>query len=194
MRIVDGDTVKLGGTSYRLAGIDAPENGQTATDARGRRFDAGAAATEALSRYLAAMDAQGWQVDIVCHSGDVDRYGRQLGHIELVHRDGRTLDVCAWMVAEGWAVAEYGAQYRHLERDARRHCRGLWAGDFERPKDWRRARRSRSRAPAQPAPSPEKFRWLWSLILALGGVLVVLLVFSIALARESGRRRRRRYW
>lgn len=40
MRIVDGDTVKLGGTSYRLAGIDAPENGQAATDARGRRFDA----------------------------------------------------------------------------------------------------------------------------------------------------------
>lgn len=194
VRIIDGDTVECGGTRYRLAGIDAPESGQPAIDARGRYFDAGEAATNELSNFLAEMQAGDWQADIVWHRGKVDRYRRQLAHIELTHRDGSTLDVCAWMVAEGWAVAEYGAQYRDLEGDARRHRRGLWAGDFERPKDWRRARRSRSRAPAQPAPSPEKFRWLWSLILALGGVLVVLLVFSIALARESGRRRRRRYW
>ena len=185
MRIVDGDTVKLGGTSYRLAGIDAPENGQAATDARGRRFDAGAAATEALSRYLAAMDAQGWQVDIVCHSGDVDRYGRQLGHIELVHRDGRTLDVCAWMVAEGWAVAEYGAQYRHLERDARRHCRGLWAGTFERPKDWRRG---------QPVRAPARSGWLSLLVFVLRVTAGLVLAVTIASLRQPRRRRRRRYW
>ena len=189
MRIVDGDTVKFGGTSYRLAGIDAPENGQAASDARGRRFDAGAAATDALSRYLAAMDAKGWQVDIVCHVGDVDRYGRRLGHIELVHRDGRTLDVCAWMVAEGWAVAEYGAQYRHLEDDARRHRRGLWAGDFDRPKDWRRARRRR------PAAAPARSGWLSLLVLVLRVTAGLVLAVSLASLRGGRyRRRRRRYW
>ena len=50
MRIIDGDTVKFGGTRYRLAGIDAPENGQPATDARGRPFDAGEAAPSHLGQ------------------------------------------------------------------------------------------------------------------------------------------------
>ena len=189
MRIVDGDTVKLGGTSYRLAGIDAPETGQAANDARGRSFDAGAATTNALTRHLVDMDAQGWQVDIVCHSGDVDRYGRQLAHIELVHRDGRTLDVCAWMVAEGWAVAEYGAQYRHLENEARRHRRGLWAGEFERPKDWRRARRG------QPARAPARSGWLSLLVLVLRVTAGLVLAITLASLRQPRRRRRRRrYW
>ena len=190
MRIVDGDTVKYGGTSYRLSGIDAPEKGQLALDARGRRFDAGEAASDALSRYLVDMNDRGWQVDIVCRPGDLDRYRRQLACIELMHADGRTLDVCAWMVAEGWAVAEYGAQYRHLESDARRHRRGLWAGEFERPKDWRRARRGRPAAAAAGRPI-----WL-SLLVLVGRVALGLLLVLAAASRQSRRygRRRRRYW
>ena len=188
MRIVDGDTVKVGGTSYRLAGIDAPENGQPASDARGRSFDAGAAATNALSRYLVAMGARGWQADIVRHRDGVDRYGRQLAHIELVHRDGRTIDVCAWMVSEGWAVAEYGAQYRDLEYEARRHRRGLWAGTFERPKDWRRARRGR------PARAPARSGWVSLLVLVLRVTARIVLALTLASLRQPRRRRRRRYW
>ena len=197
MRIIDGDTVKLGGTTYRLAGIDAPENGQAATDARGRRFDAGAAATDALSHCLTDMQARDWQVDIVCHPGDLDRYRRQLARIELTHPDGRTLDACAWMVAEGWAVAEYGAQYRALENDARRHRRGLWAGEFERPKDWRRARRGQS-APATAA-APATAGWLWALrfvlevlLAIITGASLILLAILMGASRQRTRYRRRR--
>ena len=192
MRIVDGDTVKYGGTSYRLAGIDAPEKGQVALDSRGRRFDAGAAATEALSHFLDDMHARSWQVDIVCRPGDVDRYRRQLACIELAHPDGSTLDVCAWMVAEGWAVAEYGPQYRHLERDARRDRRGLWAGEFERPKDWRRAQRGQRRRPAyQPAPAGRG--WLWWTIFLLGAVLMLVLAMA-CMSRRGTSWHRRKHW
>lgn len=192
MRIIDGDTVEHGGTRYRLAGIDAPESGQVALDARGRRFDAGAAATNALSRYLDDMQARKWRATIVWHRGQLDRYRRQLAHIELTHRDGRTLDACAWMVAEGWAVAEYGPQYRHLERDARRQRRGLWAGTFERPKDWRRARSGQAR---RRQPSPATPVWLSLLALVLGGTVKLLLALMGASLRGNRyRRRRRRYW
>ena len=187
MRIIDGDTVKFGGTRYRLAGIDAPETGQLALDGRGRRFDAGAAATNALSNFLDDMHARRWKVDIVCRPGDVDRYGRQLGRIELSHANGRTLDACAWMVSQGWAVAEYGNQYRHLERDARRHRRGLWAGTFERPKDWRRAQRGQ-RAPAR-SRGPSALS-----VVLMGTLRLVLALMGVSLRRTRYRRRRRRYW
>ena len=187
MRIIDGDTVKFDGTRYRLSGIDAPENGQPAIDARGRYFDAGEAATNALANFLNVMQDRGWKAHIVWRDGDVDRYRRQLAHIELTHRDGRTLDVCAWMVAEGWAVAEYGAQYRDLEEDARRHCRGLWAGDFERPKDWRRAQRVQSTLARPEDPS------LLELVL-VGALRLVLAIMRMSLRRTEYRRRRRRYW
>lgn len=187
--IIDGDTVKVDGTRYRLAGIDAPENGQMALDDRGRPFDAGDAATNALANFLNVMQDRGWKAHIVWRDGDVDRYRRQLAHIEVVHRDGRTLDVCAWMVAEGWAVAEYGAQYRHLEREARRHRRGLWAGEFERPKDWRRARRG------QPARTPARPEGPTLLGLVLVGTLqLVLALIGVSIRRTRYRRRRRRYW
>ena len=185
MLVIDGDTVKLDGTRFRLSGIDAPENGQLAIDAQGRRFDAGKAAANALSNFLNDMQDRGWKAHILWHDGDVDRYRRQLAQIEVTHRDGSTVDVCAWMVSEGWAVAEYGAQYRHLEAEARRHRRGLWAGSFERPKDWRRARRGR---PAAARPESSSLSGL-ALVLRL-----LLALIGVSIRRTPYRRRRRRYW
>jgi hypothetical protein len=60
---------------------------------------------------------------------------------------GRTLAVCkigtenlnAWMVHEGWAMAfvKYSTAYLNDEEHARRAQRGLWAGAFIAPWDWR---------------------------------------------------------
>ena len=47
VRVVDGDTLRLGDRTVRLARIDAPERGQACADAAGRVFDCGAAAAEA---------------------------------------------------------------------------------------------------------------------------------------------------
>jgi endonuclease YncB( thermonuclease family) len=49
------------------------------------------------------------------------------------------VDLNAWLVHEGWALSfvRYGDRYRKEEDDARKHQRGLWAGAFIAPWDWR---------------------------------------------------------
>ena len=46
--VVDGDTIDMSGTRIRLIGIDAPESAQSCTDADGRPWLCGRAATRAL--------------------------------------------------------------------------------------------------------------------------------------------------
>ncbi|GLU26766.1 hypothetical protein Brsp01_19990 [Brucella sp. NBRC 12950] len=68
---------------------------------------------------------------IRCEKEGFDKYGRDLGRCYL----GDT-DLNQWMVEQGWAVS-YG-DYRSAEASARREKRGIWAGSFEMPFQWRR--------------------------------------------------------
>jgi endonuclease YncB( thermonuclease family) len=126
VRVVDGDTLRLGDRTVRLAGVEAPERGQACADAAGRAFDCGAAAAEALSRLVNGRS-------VVCLVAGRDRFGRGLG---LCSAGGAELN--AGLVTAGWALA--GADDTDLlakEAEARRATRGLWAGGFRRPEDWR---------------------------------------------------------
>ncbi len=141
-RLIDADTLDLPGVGpVRLAGIDAPENGQPATDARGRKFDAGQAATDAFVAHLRRRQREGWRVNIEDAGKGTDRYGRTLGRVILTNGRKRE-DACKWLVRNGFAVAEYGPpDYSGDERRAKRAQAGLWAGEWQRPKDWRAARK-----------------------------------------------------
>lgn len=121
--IADGDSLQIGETRIRLEGIDAPEFRQTC-EISGRQSDCGRRAASHL-RQLAGRNevlCTGWQLDqfdrllAVCHAGG----------IELNRR----------MVLDGWAVSFGG--YQTEEAQARQAVRGIWAGRFERPRDWRR--------------------------------------------------------
>ena len=123
VRVADGDSLVLGDARIRLEGIDAPELAQ-ACGRDGGEYPCGREAREALSRLIAGRE-------VTCESRQNDRYGRMLavcvaGGVELNRA----------MVEAGWAVA-YGG-YRDAEDAARRAGRGLWAGAFERPQEWRR--------------------------------------------------------
>jgi Staphylococcal nuclease homologue len=54
-------------------------------------------------------------------------------------------DLDRWMVEEGWALAfrKYSLDYVDAEDEARQARRGVWAGEFETPWEWRTAHRRR---------------------------------------------------
>ncbi len=124
--VADGDSLVLDGMRVRLRGIDAPELAQICARG-GVSYPCGREAKAALSRLV--------RVGVACDGSEIDKYGRLLAYC----RSGET-DVNAAMVRSGWAVA-YG-NYAAEETAARSGKTGLWAGAFERPKDWRAAQGS----------------------------------------------------
>jgi endonuclease YncB( thermonuclease family) len=125
--VIDGDTIEIHGQRIRLHGIDAPESSQTCLDADGQKWRCGQRAA------LALQDLIGRRT-VTCDERDVDRYGRVVGRC-LVDE----IDINEWLVAEGLALAyrHYSMDYVAAEATARAARRGMWAGTFEPPWDWR---------------------------------------------------------
>ena len=131
VRVIDADSLDIGGRSVRLFGIDAVERNQMCQDRRGRKWPCGRHASEELA---AALDGQ----NVRCHVQDTDRYGRAVS----VCKAGRK-DINHWVVRNGWAVAytRYSRDYEQAEAEARAEKAGIFAGSFVPPEDWRRQRR-----------------------------------------------------
>lgn len=125
-RVTDGDGLRIGEVRIRLHGIDAFERGQICG-----RSPCG----EASRRNLMAL-TEGRRVE--CEPLDQDRYGRTVARCLVAG-----LDLGEAQVEAGHALAyrRYALDYVAAEEAARRDRRGAWAGDFETPEDWRRARR-----------------------------------------------------
>jgi endonuclease YncB( thermonuclease family) len=122
-----GDTVRIGGTTVRLAGIEAPERDQRCTWPGNRRWPCGEAAVEALSRNVRG-------VSIRCEIRGNDNTGRRLG---TCYAHGK--DIAATLVREGHVFSSGGlfASYGSLESEARANKAGIWRGEAERPSDYR---------------------------------------------------------
>ena len=136
---VDGDSFNI---EIRIFGIDAPESRQTCKDAKGGDYPCGQRANEAMEKLLSGNT-------VYCEKVDQDtRYGRP---VAICIADG--VDVGAAMVDQGLAVAyrEYSDKYVPNESRAKAAKRGLWAGTFEMPWDYRK--RIRSGLPLLPAAS-----------------------------------------
>jgi endonuclease YncB( thermonuclease family) len=118
----DGDSLTLGVERVRLRGIDAPEFNQTCTK-NGAIYPCGRRSREALARLIGGkpVSCTGWQRD---------RFDRLLGDCST-----GGIDLNRRQVETGWAIA-YGDYF--VEEDAARSNKlGLWAGSFDRPRDWR---------------------------------------------------------
>ena len=124
----DGDSLTVGDTEVRLFGIDAPEFDQSCTKNQ-QEWSCGTAAAEQLSKLVTGKH-------VVCGSVGVDEYKRVLGRCMA----GAT-DVNRTMVALGYAVAfrRYSSDYVSAEESAKVNKRGIWAGKFQMPSDFRRS-------------------------------------------------------
>lgn len=129
-RVIDGDTIDVGGMRIRLWGIDAPESKQMC-ERQGAAYACGHEATAHL-RALVAGAA------VACEPRVKDRYGRTVA----ICRVG-LVDVGAAMVRDGWALAfvRYSVDYVAQEQEARLAGRGMWAGIFTFPWQWRATRK-----------------------------------------------------
>lgn len=128
--VIDGDTLDIHGKRIRFFGIDAPEGRQLCRDGQGRDYRCGQRAA------LALADKIGSQA-VSCEQRDIDQYKRIVAVCRLSNED-----LNRWIVREGWAVAyrHYSRDYIGAENDAKAARRGIWAGTFTQPEEWRRSK------------------------------------------------------
>lgn len=127
IRVIDGDTIDVGGTRVRLYGIDAPEASQTCQNDQGATWNCGAW----VSRQVRAQ-FQGRQAR--CEALDTDRYGRIVARCSVAQQD-----MGATLVAQGLAFAyrRYSMDYDLIEKQAAAADRGLWTSRVQEPATFR---------------------------------------------------------
>ncbi|MCP5085805.1 MAG: thermonuclease family protein, partial [Rhodobacteraceae bacterium] len=121
LQIVDGDTLILDGTRYRINGIDAPEAGQKCTSDRGKSWACGDAATNALYEMTVGRTA-------TCKKLATDICNRIVARCAA---DGN--DLAQEMVARGlaWAFLKFSDEYETVQDEAKQARLGIWQGEAQ---------------------------------------------------------------
>jgi endonuclease YncB( thermonuclease family) len=128
--VIDGDTIEIRGERIRILDIDAPESRQTCSRTDGAQWRCGQQAALALSDWIG-------QQTVACATTKRDKYGRWLARCAV---NGQ--DLGEWMAAEGWVVPFRDCKcetIRSASETARSQNRGIWAGTFIMPWEWRAA-------------------------------------------------------
>ena len=137
--VVDADTLDIHGERVRLNGVDAPESGQKCKDRSGKLYRCGSDAANALDAWINRNP-------VSCAITGKDRYNRLIGECSV-----RGASVQEWLVANGHALAyrAYSTAYVAAEMKAQAAGRGVWAGEFVMPWDWRQGLRMSGEPPTK---------------------------------------------
>jgi endonuclease YncB( thermonuclease family) len=125
--IIDADTIVIRSERIRLRGVDAPETDQICLNNRGAPWNCGIDARDQLIRHIGSRETS-------CITNGQDAFGRWLATCST--NEG---DLSAWLVREGFGLAfiRYSNSYVTEEAVARSGQKGMWAGAFIAPWDWR---------------------------------------------------------
>ncbi len=131
VQVIDGDSLRKDDVDIRLYGIDAPEYRQSCRDKHEAEYSCGQQSVNALRGLVKGRE-------VSCSSIETDRYGRAVAICKI-----GSLDINGEMVRLGWAVAysQHSLSYVRAEAEAKREKRGIWAGAFEKPEDYRARQR-----------------------------------------------------
>ena len=129
-RVVTASTLRINGLNIKMYGVDAPDITQTCANHYGQGYYCGREARNWLQDWIENKE-------VTCHI---------LGKVEnnwatgACFVDNNKYDVGAVVVNAGWAVAytKNTNIYVGYENQARNNNRGLWAGTFYKPWDWRK--------------------------------------------------------
>jgi endonuclease YncB( thermonuclease family) len=123
---VDGDSLNIGGSRFRLFGIDAVELRQTC-NRKEMQWQCGEEAASALRNLVDGMTVN-------CNQRDKDPYGRIVATCTV---NGQ--DIAEQMVSMGYAVAlpNLSSAYIPAEKVAKSEQIGIWASDFQLPSEYR---------------------------------------------------------
>ena len=138
-KIIDGDTVHIGGYKIRLEGIDAPEMRQQCKKkyfeisyiisfTLNKDYNCGRVSKEKLISKVSGSQ-------IKCISSSKDKYKRYLATCFK-----NELNLNKWLVRNGYAIAysRYSKRYISDENFAKENKLGLWQGSFMTPEKWRK--------------------------------------------------------
>jgi endonuclease YncB( thermonuclease family) len=125
--LIDGDTLEVGTQRIRLYGIDAPEAGQTCSNARGGTWPCGTDAIKALTGIVDGKTVQ-------CEGDTRDDYGRLIATCFV-----GSLNINEELVRRGmaWAFTRYAQDYVDVEADAQTKRIGIWQAPTEPAWDYR---------------------------------------------------------
>lgn len=125
IKIIDGDSLEIGGKPVRLMGIDAPEYLQKCKNAKKKKYSCG----KESAKYLAKLINDS---DITCKVHKKDQYDRNLCTCYI-----GDMDINAAMVKSGHALVYMESPYQPEQEDAKKHKRGIWRGKFMQPRLFR---------------------------------------------------------
>jgi endonuclease YncB( thermonuclease family) len=134
--VTDGDSLEIRGARIRLWGIDAPESTQLCRGADSLQYQCGAKAANDLDAFIARRP-------VSCTPISLDRYGRTVASCAV-----ERVDLGDWLVRNGLALdwPQYSkGKYDVAQRDAEHAGRGIWAGSYIEPWQYRACIRANGR-------------------------------------------------